>query len=303
MSKPFYLIDPIRDKPNRKRIKYCEIASKILLRKGRKGLNNDVIAQMWDIEDLPTPSYSTVAHHVSVPNVKWYIRNKLRLDEPVWNGDFVAGLTTAGKILWSKRNFPSFRWARNRKLAHLIDSSPYHGKVSISKKSERYGSRWYVWSHVPALYLPYSKDSISFMAGVLATGHQRYRRGESYIRYNHQIEPYLRQWAIPIEFNCSKGIYISPIWPALLTYLMPECCQQWVNLPDAHKADFYAAILWNVYSGRKITRKKIPYLKSRQWAYDNKGQVQKLKDLWIEGKLAGMDKRIREAVHHWVKTV
>ena len=304
VEKPYYLVDNTKNKANRLLIKYCEVASKIFLFKGRKSLNNDVLREMWNDNKFPSPSYTTIIHKISVPNVKWYINNCLKIKGHIWNGDFVAGLTAFGKVYWSKREFPSFSWSRNRHLHDIISESPFYGRIYYSKKVERNGHRKCTWSCVPALYLPNSKDSISFMAGVLATGQQRYIDGESYIRYNHQILPYLKQWSIPVEMNKHNGVYISPIWPSLLLYLMPEQCKVWSKLPNACNVDFYAAILWTVYVGNKtIARGRIPYLKSRQWTYDNKGTVKKLKDFWVEKKLAGLDKRIKEAIHHWAKTV
>jgi len=304
--KPYYLIDNTRNIANRLRIKYCEIASKIFLFKGRKGLTNDILSQMWDldgIEGIPPPSVKTVIRNAPVPYIKWYIRNHIKINASIWNGDFVAGLTTAGKVSWFKTHFPAFKWSGNTNLANTISDSPFSGKIIVKKSLKKYGENRYIWSHVPSLYLPYSRDSISFMAGVLATGQQRYIDGEAYIYYDYAVIPYFVQWSIPIEINCEKGIYISPIWPALLSYLMPESYKPWTNLPDAYKADFYAAILWNVYTGKMISRRRIPYLKSRQWTYNNKGDVKRLEELWIECKLAGLDKRIKEAIHHWAKTV
>ena len=278
----------------------CSVIAEIILFHGKKGLTQELFDAKWEHDEYP-PSISYITKVIHAKHVKWYIRNHLAIEDQIWNGDFLAGLIACGQVDWWKKLFPTFRWTSNHELFELIQESPFYGELS------EYNGRFYKWRNVPALYLKSSNESISYMAGVLATGRIAERKNEIYVDYNERILPYLEKMGIPIEYQSPSKLHnlISPIWPALFARYMPRSIEKkWMNIKHGgFKSELYASILWRMYISNDIKRRGIPYLNSRRWVYDHFGTVDKTEETWLKLGLSQLDMRIRNAVQSWVKTV
>ena len=282
----------------------CSVVSDIILFNGRKGITQDSIDQKWNYDGYP-PSVSTVYNLVKYKHIKWYIRNHIIVEDKIWNGDFIHGLSTCGRIKWQKKIFPSFLWTSNDWMMDILKESPFYGKIT-AYKNEASMSALYKWCDVPALYLPYGEKSISFMAGVLATGKTMEKNGEMYANYSKLALPYIVKFGIPIEYSSPNNIYnlVSPIWPAILTDYMPSSCKKWLDIKHGgYKSEMYAPILWRMYVSNDIQRGGIPYLNSRRWVYNHFGTIEDTEQQWLKLGLSQLDNRFRVAIRSSLKNV
>lgn len=291
------------------KMKVCAMAAEIALVHGIRNCTEQHIRQCWNhVECGPPPTY--LNYLITIKNIRWYIKNFVEIDDQVWNADFIMGLTQYGKLKNGKDGFSTFYWFNNEEIENILEGAPFFGKKSYAwkRKYHRYKGH-YMWRMVPALSLKYSEKSISFMAGVLATGKmsqkEKLRKHDPdediFVRYNLKVEPFLKQWHIPIEKRDAISVYISPFWVGLLTPWMPPCCQKWAKLRTsiAYKAKDYALIMWKIYTNKDIQRKSIPYLISRRSYYENYGSIKGLERRWVEEKLVEIDSRIKDAVLYW----
>lgn len=277
----------------------CAVASEIALFKGFRDIDQDDIDMRWHHAGI-SPSPKSIYKMVTVANVKWYVRNFVTIDDPIWNGDFMAGFTKGGNVRWCKHRFPTLYWEGNAGMANIVKSCPFYGRMNQSIINR------YNWFEVPALYLQNNEDSISFMAGVLATGQIVERKSGIYAMYTKNALPYLERWGIPIEYSSpnKRCNLIAPIWPALFIYNMPLECYKWLNIKHGGaKSETYASILWRMYVSNYVKRGGIPFLNSRRWIYYNLGSVEKTETMWLEMGLSQLDSRIRTVVSSWVKNV
>ena len=294
------------------KMKVCAMASEIALIHGIHNCTEQLIRQSWNhVEYEPS---LIIWQYITIKNIRWYIKNFVEIQDQVWNADFIMGLTQYGKLKNGKSGFYTFYWFNNESIEEILDNAPFFGKKSYAwkRKANRLTGH-YMWRTVPALSLKYSDKSLSFMAGVLATGRisQKAKRrkhdkdNDIFVRYNLKIEPLLKQWHIPIEKRDVQGVYISPFWVALLTPWMPPCCQKWAKFRTAiaYKAKDYALIMWKIYTNKDIRRKGIPYLISRRSYYENYGSIKGLERRWVEEKLVEVDSRIKDAVIYWGKNI
>lgn len=268
----------------------------------------DRIREIWSDESRVSVEF--IRKNIKLKDLKWYIHNKVEFKDDIWNSDFLFGVVKHGKIIWSKRLFPSFSWTnRHDNLYDIIKTSPFGGKVNYNHKHEC-SKRF--WSQVPALYLKHSEDTVSFMAGVLSAGNVEYRDGYSYATYSGRTVAYIKEWGIPIEYQDrsigrNKKVFISPVWPALFSLKMPiELMNFWVNLDKPFNSHIYCPILWKSYAG-DYTKGGIPYLKSRRSVYyDHKceeGASKRLEKLRVSTGLISIDPRVGEVVKMWNKKV
>lgn len=276
----------------------CAVASDIVLFKGSKGLTQDAIDRTWKYS--PYPPTVRYLRRVSVKNLKWYINNYVEVNDPIWNSDFIHGLSTFGRVQWSSMRFPAFYWNHNKAIFEILKSSPFYGELTDGD------SQFYSWHGAPAFYVKYDEKSISFMAGVLATGKIESIGGETYIKYSKYITKYLEQWGIPIERRSpnEKFSYISPLWSALFTKFMPESRSDLLDIKNGGcKSNLYATIIWRMYISNYIKRNGIPFLKSRRWVYNHLGAKDNSEEDWLKLGLSQLDKRIRSVVMSWEKDV
>ena len=295
-------------KAHKKQYRRYELAAKLAIKYGSACNNDDglytdrQIGEFWKLKAIaPTPA--SLRHQAQVQQVKWFIVNHLMYDDGVWNGDFLHGIATVGSLEIHKHRYPSLIWFANNAVEDLVNMSPFGGTKNRNfahhDKTQRH-----IWSYVPAFYLKHSKDSIRFMAGVFATG-QLFTPDEEkkiFVKYNGGTIKYIKEYGIPIEYENSSYVLISPIWPALFANYMPKKLgKQWLRL-NGEKTELYAALLWKTFVGNDFKSKAIPYLKSRRWVFyafrkETNGKTLKyLKDLILRYGIPSLDRRIRKVV-------
>jgi hypothetical protein len=283
----------------------CSVFSEIVLFNGRNNIGQDKFEEIWRKSNNQSyaPSLFTVFSLVKNKNIKWYIKNYINIIDKIWNGSFIHGISSCGKILWNNKSFPSFEWCGNENILDIFNNCPFYGELSEYKHKN--GIKRYRWINSPALCLKYDKSDISFMAGVLATGKKVIHKDKTYASYNKKTSILIESWGIPIE-NCTKGKkvnLISPFWPALFSMNMPLCCSYWSEINNGYMTEIYSSILWRMYVSNNIVRNGIPYLKSRRWVYMNLGTTYETEKKWLELKLSRLDKRIKNIIHLYAKNV
>lgn len=282
--------------------KIYEAAAKICLKYGSLGNTSGLVYTTWfRIEDYirefwhgkDYPSVNTFLKTVNVNELKWYIHNKIDINDRIWSSDFLFGLAKHGKIKWNARSFPSFGWDGNENVREVLNTCPFGGK-------HWKGTRW---RYVPAFYLKHSEDSISFMAGLFSAGAIFRKDGICYALYRGRTIEYIEKWKIPIESRTDEYVLISPIWPALFSREMPqEISKKWLGLKKVSRYDEYCPILWKTYVGDFI-KGGIPYLQSRRSIFYKHrcegGAMNKLERMRVEEGLVELDYRIRDIVKIW----
>ena len=297
MRRKAYLIDQSHNRANLKKMAIYDTAAKICLYYGRK-FTDRTIDEFWTFPAIPLNT-QTFEHHVKLPSIKWYIREKMDIAHGIWNGSFLAGMTAMGKLLLARNFFTSFFWYRNDEVSEMIKECPFHGKL-LTKYSESKGENR--WSYVAALSLKSDNASISYLAGVLSTGRRYEIDGEVYAGYTSNLKALLMSYHIPIERECGRNkkiMLISPIWIALLMPWMPKSRMKWLGIKKAFKAEEYAFILWRVFTGRDIKAGGIPYLISRRTFYYRYHTLDNLEKKWVDYKLVELDSRFKEVVQKW----
>lgn len=275
----------------------CAVASEIILFHGKEGLTQERFDSLWRYDNYP-PALSTVNRLVKMPNIKWYIRNCIEISDPIWNGDYLRGIMQSGKVNWGRRSYPTIKWNDQPHMLNVVKDSPFYGNVSETN------NRFYRWYNVPALYLPYSENKISFMAGVLSTGKIKERRGELYAHYSKGAYPFLKRWGIPIEFESANQAHnlVSPLWPALFARYMTEG-DRWLQIKNGgFNSHLYSAILWRMYVSNNIVKNGLPYLKSRKWVYNHYGKIEDTEMKWLEMGLSQLDWKVRSVVSELSKS-
>ena len=297
--KKFHLLDIDHGKKAIRQEHIYETASKIALKYGyRLTPQADHIREFWKYDE-PYPAPCIFYKNVKSSSVKWYIHNKITVDYPIWNSDFLYGLMSHCNIFWNPNGYPSCEWF-NYTVTHVLKTCPFGGKIELAKNKNQ-------WLEVPALYLKYSTESISFMAGVMAGIQVLTKDNKKYGAFSEKILPYFKQWGIPVEEKYEDRYLTSPIWPALFVKHMPsELSDKWLNLKKACNANIYAPILWKTYMNNGFRADGIPYLKCRRRIYYEfkcaEGAMTRLNNMRVEKNLTILDNRIREVVKEWGKT-
>jgi hypothetical protein len=241
---------------------------------------------------------------INVKNVRWHLHNKVEIDDPIWNADFISGITQSGKILWGKVGFATFTWYGIPILVDIFEDSPFYGVVQKNPSSLS-GKHPYSWRGSPALYLKPSKKTVSYVAGVLSAGKVSEHKGKKYIAYKPSCKACLEDFGIPIERETCSSLFISPFWPALLTIHMPECCRDYfLKIKKAYRGEEYAAIMWATHASHYIIKGGLPFLPSRRTVFyrykSAEGTLKTLQRKRIEYDLLGLDKRIKGCIASWI---
>ena len=166
------------------------------------------------------------------------------------------------------------------------------------------GYKQYRWNCVPAFYMDYSEDSLSFMAGVLGGATLVKKNAKTYARYTGQAAKYIEEWKIPVAEKKPHRVLISPIWAAIFTPYMPESIRDmWLNIEKPYEARLYATLLWKSYCNDKFPKNGIPYLPSRRAIFykykSDEGAMRKLEMLRVTKNVVELDTRIGEMVQKW----
>ena len=285
-----------------------ELASNLAIRNGRKYTEEELRIH-WKF-GAPFPSLYYYGRHIKVSKVKWYIHNKIEFSDGIWNNDFLHGLMSHCKIKWSKSQYPTSIWHKNDVIKELIQCSPFGGEVVSSDKWNN------KWKCVPSLYLKYSPDSLSFMAGLLSGAELFEHEQVRYACFKDISLPFLKERGIPIEKTIQiravdkmvNRHLISPFWVALFTPYMPvEIRDRWLNVKKGCNSSMYAAILWKIYVDNDFKPNGIPFLKSRRMIYYNldketegeESGLKKLERMRYEKGLTGLSNNVRTAIRKW----
>ena len=303
----FHLIDINHGAEGILQDRIYKTAAQIAIKYGHMGTsgkfyNHDFIREFWKY-DAPYPSFKYFMTHVKLPSIKWYIHNKITVEHPIWNANFLHGVVSHCLINWNEKEFASCEWHNNREMTDLIISSPFGGRIVRPENIQRHK-----WVNVPALHLAHLPDSVSFMAGIMAGVRIIEHNGLNYGVFSKRVLHHFKKWGIPIEETLNKGYrtkyLISPIWPALFVkYMPPEHYYKWINLQNPYNANIYAPILWKTYIDNYFAVNGIPYLKSRRMIYYEfdceEGSMKRLNKLRVEKNLTELDNRIRYIVKEW----
>lgn len=271
---------------------FCELAAKIYLYCGGD-FSEQNIARFWSYPSYP-PAYASICNYITNKNVRWYIYEKMNISDPIWNGDFFAGMVLYGKIGLGIKRMPFFSWAYNDEIATMAKECPYYGRLGTNSNKN-----YYRWINVAALCLKPNKNSISYLAGVLSTGRECVIDNQTYARYSKKIKGALKEFNIPIEKEYGYSVCISPFWIALLTPWMPESRKKWLDVKKPYKAEEYAFILWRVFTGKDIECNRIPFLPSRRTFYYRYHTIDNLERKWVENRLVSLDPRFKEVIQKW----
>ena len=298
-------VEKVYDRTSKLCIKYGSLGNTSGLKKVKPNLLKieDHFKEFWPEEDRPSIEY--IRKNIKIDDLKWYIHNKVEVNNKIWTSDFLFGVVKHGNIFWAKKSFPSLSWKNNNNIYKVIKTSPFGGK--ISKEFENpYQTR--NWSKVPALYLKHSEDTISFMVGLLSCGNIVEKNGISYARYAGRTIDYIKKWGIPLEYQThyskkENHVLISPIWPALFSIKMPkEIAEIWLNIENPCNSKIYCPILWKTYVGNFV-KDGIPYLPSRRSIFYyhkcKEGTVKKLERLRVSTGMVELDYRVRDMVKIW----
>jgi hypothetical protein len=306
--KHFHLIDTSGGIEPIQQEAVCKTAALIALKYGemgnnRTGYSHDRIVEFWE-HGTPYPSKNDFEKYAKVPQIKWYIHNKVNnvlQDDGLWSSDFLHGLLSHGKISWNKRRYPSFEWFNNSVITKLLRSCPFSGRILECKCDNQIKAEW---SGVPALYLPYSVDGIDFMTGAMCGLKLAIKDGQEYAQMTKRAVSYFKKWGIPIEKEQGPSYFISPMWPALFAPRMPnDIGKTWTNLKHACNVNLYAPVLWKTYVNNEFPVKGIPYLKSRRTIFyqfgKEEGAMGKIERLRVDCGLTELDNRIGAIVKEW----
>ncbi len=258
------------------------------------------IKEFWTFDD-DYPSPASLILTVRASTVKWYINQKVKVMDEIWNADFINGLALHGRLKFSKLRYPTFKWYHDSGIGEILKTSSFGGKVVMLKNKTS------KWIQVPAFYLKHSENTLSFVAGLMAGAKIRRFKGKDYAKFSSRItniKKIIEDLKIPIESSNKRYFTISPIWPALFTPKMPEVGRsKWLILDKPCNASTYAPILWRTYIDKKIKTRGLPYLKSeRMVKYDfacEEGPMKRIEKLRVEMGLTELDNKIIEMVKIW----
>jgi len=299
----YFLIDLKSEKINTKILRLCDVTSRLSLIYGPPPHTDKQIHELWKFDDFP-PSSLPVYKKIRHGHIKWYIGHGHvgNVFYGEWNSDFLHGLCQYGDIKWNRYSFPSFYWYGNEDLIETLKKCPFYGKLNKHALNSP-NSKRYIWQDVVALYLPHKEDSLSFMAGVLATGRISELNGMSTAVYNRNVENVLKKFGIPIEAHDWGNMYvhISPIWPSLLKNYMPDFLQKWNTLKKPYKAEEYSSILWRMFFDKNPVVDALPYLPCRRTIYNKFDSIKSLERMVVSNNLVSLDRRIGEVVRQWFK--
>jgi hypothetical protein len=171
-----------------------KVAAQIAIKYGGFGrgylnLTEDHIREFWGYHEK-YPSFSYFRNNIKVSTVKWYIYNRIVHVDDIWSADFLHGLTTHGKITWNISNFPSFHWKPNNVILKLIEGCPFGGKIKVIRHYNYKKPQKHAWINAPSLYLKYSEDSLSFIAGVMAGAQLFVKDGFEYAKFDKRLITY-----------------------------------------------------------------------------------------------------------------
>lgn len=310
----FYLID-VNEEKNIKKYKrqmmVCDAFARTLLFCDF-GKSKDRIEKcmcFWSFNETKRYKYETLKL-IDSSSILWYIKNKITVQDEIWNGSFLHGLANYGSINNITKTVRQFSWWSNEEVFHTLDQSPFGGTLSnrflIAHRARgKSMHRKFRYSSY-AYYLPYKEYSPSYVAGIMAGGKIIQENGYSYAQYPKRVRSIFEFMKIPIEKvnklkQLKSSFFVSPFWPALFESLMPEKSRIYSSVPKAYMADSYAAVLWKIYTTCDFVTGAIPYLPSRRWIYynyktDDEAVIKFLERKYVDWKLVELHNVFRERI-------
>jgi len=290
-----------------------ETAAKTVLKYGVPstwGYNCDQLEEFWDY-DSRMPHSQNFNSSIRIADVKRVLNTAIKIDHKIWNSDFLHGLAVnCCTVTEGKRSFPSIGWRHNENITKLIDACPFGGFKC--KHFNTQSNEVKSWQCAPILGVPYNKNSVSFVAGLLSAGKIVKEGDYYYVKYHSEAIKVLKELKIPIEKERKEKsyrgynhyVFISPMWPALFSPRMPKFIRaKWHDLKNAYRADIYSPILWRTYVNSIFQVRGIPYLKSKRMIYYQykceEGAMKWLERLRFQLGLAEIDYSIRDMVKEW----
>ena len=289
----------------KEKFRRLSVASKLAMKYGSLHTGKVEMEQAREMSGVPDDSFLFFRNE-KVPHIKWYIRNHFKVEDPIWDGDFIAGMTKVGEVIWNIKHFPTFRWWGAPMVAVAFQSCPYYGEL-VTGEDQKEFKRFHSWKKSPALYLSADKESKSYLAGLLATGKHHSSEGVNYAMYKDEVMEELARFGIQMEkrnYVNTKSL-ISPFWPALFTRYMPESIRSyWLDLKKPFMGEEYSSIFWLTYgSSNFVQRRGLPYLPSRRKILykfkDEKGTIKELQKRRIKYNLVDLDKRLNDCILEW----
>jgi hypothetical protein len=304
MSKkaPFLLREEYSELEYEKRKRMYENLSRLVLFNGRV-FTTELLLEFWG-EDL-LPSYGRL-NSIPTKHIKWCLKNLVEVDDSIWNGSFLKGISLNAKVIrGGKRSFSGIKWRNNSNLDIIAKSLPYFGSTSFPNKENAYNAI----RSAPCFHLPYDSTSKSFLSGFLCSGEFASIKGEIYIKHpntsrNCIIFPML---GIPVEKIEGSYLYVSPIWGALFAFYMPKALRgKWLSIKKPARTKEYCPVLWDTYiGGDQFVCNSIPYLQSRATIFrnltnDDVTVLELLQKRRMEYGFVHQDQRIIEETKNWV---
>lgn len=294
---------------NYRNTKFLFCVSQILLKYGGSKniyITDKTVKEFWDPEDGIRPSFFYLKT-ISVDLIRSFIEKNIIYDDEIWNNDFIKGVFQ-GCVFSEKNsfNFKRVQWNSNPSLERIFKMCPFGGHLS---KRVLFSSSVECLLTAPFLSLSHDENSLSFFSGVMASGVIVKRKKFHVVRYPYRLEKFFKEWGIPYEKKI-RYLYISPIWPAILSICMPKSERKiWLNVSKPWNAYLYSAFLWRLYVKKKFGKNKIPYLLSYykintyfKKNFPNKKEMNLLpflSEFGVNEGLYCLDKRIGECVLKW----
>lgn len=300
-----YLVDVNkieRLEKRRKTLMYLDFASKLVLFEPNFRSSSDIIEpshwKWWRYNE--TPHFSELKSNYK--SLKFFINKFYSNHHKIWNPSFILGLSEAGTLIETFRYSIVFD-IKSISISKIFRDSPFPFEITEAACPYKMYCK-----NLTILNMEKSKDNLSYMAGVFATGDIKTIKNIQYISYSKKIKPIFEQWRIPIETQDGMKVYINPFWPAMLEEYMPEFSRIYSKLDikngsaEKDKAKEYASIVWRAYSPNLLEPIDIPYLPSRRCIYkkfnSEKLSTSKfLEDLRFKYKLMNLDPRFKSLIH------
>lgn len=308
MNNFYYLVDvdkEARDIKYARRMMVCDaLARSLLFCDKTKPQIINTCKCFWNFSETKRYKYeSEKAFEKKI--VLWYLKNKIIVQDEIWNGSFLQGMATYGKLKKSKHKGVEFSWWSNRFLFRALDQSPFSAILSnrflLDQPQNNTNKEFKCHSY--SFYLKSDKYSQSYVAGIFVGGSPVVVGGIGYVQYPAKLKDVFEYMKIPIEgWNKYKRMfYVSPFWPALFEGLMPDRSRIYRNIVKPHMAQEYAAALWSIYTTKDNLSDKIPFLPSRRWIFYNfkneeYGAIKFLQKKYVEWKLVELHNVFKDRI-------
>ena len=124
----YYLIDVTHNKRNNRAMRALAAISNIAIFHGFCKDFDHIekwIRNYWNDEwGSPSEFFSS---RFRTKNIKWYIHNFVKIEDQVWNSDFIHGLASGGTIHTSRVRWSTLIWHNNKSIEEILSETPFYG--------------------------------------------------------------------------------------------------------------------------------------------------------------------------------